>query len=307
VARVSDYVLTAVSDPSLDAEITSLIEGAVAGAGAEVSSVRREAGGLVVAITASAGEGAVGQGAPRARASELRRAVAATCKERGLKVDLAAQPAAWRVLPKLLVMDMDSTLITIEVIDELARRHGVGAEVAAVTERAMRGELDFEASLRARVERLRGLSAGVLDEVAAALVLSEGAPQLIEALQAHGAAVAIASGGFTFAADRLRQRLGLAAAYSNRLEIVDGAVTGRVLGAVVTAERKAELVQEMAAASGLRHEETAAIGDGANDRLMLAASGFGVAFRAKPVLAGFADATIDHGGLERVLTFFGQR
>jgi phosphoserine phosphatase len=304
------YVLTAVSDPSLDAVLTSLIEGAVAGADAAVTGARREGGGLVVAVTASAsagaeGEGGIEQGAARARAAELRRAVAAACKERGLQVDLAAQPAAWRALPRLVVFDMDSTLITIEVIDELARRHGVGAEVAAVTERAMRGELDFEASLRARVERLRGLAASALDEVAAQLVLSDGAQQLIEALQGSGAAVAIASGGFTFGADRLRERLKLTAAYSNRLEIVDGLVTGRVLGDVVTAERKAEVVRELAAARGLRQEQTAAIGDGANDRLMLGASGFGVAFRAKPVLAGFADATIDHGGLDRVLAFFG--
>jgi phosphoserine phosphatase len=305
---VTAYVLTAVSDPSLDAALTSLIEGAVVSAGAVVTGSRRQGGGLVVAVTASAsaeGEGGIEQGAPRARAAELRRAVAAACKERCLQVDLAAQPAAWRVLPRLVVFDMDSTLITIEVIDELARRHGVGAEVAAVTERAMRGELDFEASLRARVERLRGLAASALDEVAAQLVLSEGAQQLIEALQGSGAAVAIASGGFTFGADRLRERLKLTAAYSNRLEIVDGVVTGLVLGDVVTAERKAEVVRELAAARGLRQEQTAAIGDGANDRLMLGASGFGVAFRAKPVLAGFADATIDHGGLERVLAFFG--
>lgn len=308
------FVLTAACDPSLDAALAPLMEAAIAGAGGAVADLRRHGGALLATIEAAieataevtAEATTEVDAALRARAGELRRAVAAASKARGLAADFAAQPAQWRALPRLLVMDMDSTFITIEVIDELARRHGVGAEVAAVTERAMRGELDFEASLRARVERLRGLPASTLDDVAASLVLSDGAEQLIEALLARGAAVAIASGGFTFAADRLRQRMNLTAAHANQLEIVDGVVTGRVLGAVITAERKAEIVRELAAARGLAPWQTAAVGDGANDRLMLAAAGFGVAFRAKPILAGFADAAIDHGGLERILTFTGE-
>lgn len=304
------FVLTAACDPSLDAALAPLMEAAIAGAGGAVAGLQRQGGALLATIEATtevtAEATAEVDAALRARAGELRRAVAAASKARGLAADFAAQPAQWRALPRLLVMDMDSTFITIEVIDELARRHGVGTEVAAVTERAMRGELDFEASLRARVERLRGLPASTLDDVAASLVLSDGAEQLIEALLARGAAVAIASGGFTFAADRLRQRMNLTAAHANQLEIVDGVVTGRVLGAVITAERKAEIVRELAAARGLAPWQTAAVGDGANDRLMLAAAGFGVAFRAKPILAGFADAAIDHGGLERILTFTGE-
>lgn len=314
------FVLTAACDPSLDAALAPLMEAALAGAGGAVEGLQRQGGALLATIEAAIGTAAesaaemaddmaddmADAAALRARAGELRRAVAAASTARGLAADFAAQPAQWRALPRLLVMDMDSTFITIEVIDELARRHGVGAEVAAVTERAMRGELDFEASLRARVERLRGLPASTLDDVAASLVLSDGAEQLIGALLARGAAVAIASGGFTFAAERLRQRMNLTAAHANQLEIVDGVVTGRVLGAVITAERKAEIVRELAAARGLAPWQTAAVGDGANDRLMLAAAGFGVAFRAKPILAGFADAAIDHGGLERILTFTGE-
>ncbi|MBK7534344.1 MAG: phosphoserine phosphatase SerB [Myxococcales bacterium] len=237
----------------------------------------------------------------RAHAVNLRRSLAQDAAAAGVRLDLAVQPSDLRRPPRLLVMDMDSTLITIEVIDELARRHGVGAEVAAITERAMRGELDFEASLRARVHKLAGLPASALDAVAASLELSPGAAELIAAMQARGVAVAIASGGFSFAADLLRQRLGLTAAFSNQLELSAGALTGRVLGNVVTAERKAEVVHELAAAAGVTPQEAVAIGDGANDRLMLAAAGFGVAFRAKPALAAVADATIDHGGLERVL------
>lgn len=243
--------------------------------------------------------------APRARAVEVRRALAAALTSAGVAADLAVRPAELCRPPRLLVFDMDSTLITIEVIDELARRHGVGAEVAQVTERAMRGELDFEASLRARVGKLRGLPATALDEVAANLELSPGAERLIAELSARGAKVAIASGGFTFAAHALQRRLGLSAAFANLLEVIDGKLTGQVLGEVVTAERKAEVVRQLAAEGGFGPQEAIAVGDGANDRLMLAAAGFGVAFRAKPALAAAADATIDHGGLERVLTLLG--
>jgi phosphoserine phosphatase len=239
-------------------------------------------------------------GAPRARAVALRRAIAAAVT--GRSIDLAVR-AAGHPAPRLVVFDMDSTLLSIEVIDELARMHGVGDEVAAVTERAMRGELDFEASLRARVGKLIGLSSAALDELAARLPLSDGAASLIEALHARGVAVAIASGGFTFAAGALRTRFGLHEAHANQLELADGALTGRVIGDVITAERKAAIIDSLAAAGGIAPDEIVAIGDGANDRLMLARAGFGVAFRAKPALAAVADATIDHGGLDRVLAF----
>lgn len=298
-----DFALTAICDATLQPQVAALIEAAVATAGAEVRDCRSIDDGFVLSLAAE--QTPATSASARARAGELRRAAAMAVAEKNLPVDLAASPAEHRALPELLVLDMDSTLITIEVIDELGRRHGVGAEIAEITERAMRGELDFEASLRARVARLAGLSARAVDEVAASLVLTPGAERLISTLLARGAAVAVASGGFTFAADNLRRRLGLTAAYANQLEIVDGALTGKVLGEVVTAERKADVVRELAAARGIPAERTAAIGDGANDRLMLAASGFGVAFRAKPVLAGFADAAIDHGGLERVLAFLG--
>ena len=284
------------ADPS--AATRSLIEFVHTGArqlGAHVATCSRHGAGVRAQLEDDAPEPA------RARAVRLRQAIAAAAAAAGHPLDLAVQPAELRRPPRLVVFDMDSTLITIEVIDELARRHGVGAEVAAVTERAMRGELDFEASLRARVQKLAGLPAAALEEVAAAIQLSPGAESLISAMQARGAAVAIASGGFSFAADLLRRRLGLVAAYSNQLELASGVVTGRVLGGVVTAERKAEVVRELALAGGCSPADAIAIGDGANDRLMLAAAGLGVAFHAKPALAQVADATIDHGGLERVL------
>lgn len=253
---------------------------------------RGEAGGLAI-LRAPIDVGG------RAAAAAWRRELAAALRA---PVELAirgpeARPAA------LVLMDMDSTAIAIEVIDELARAHGVGASVAAITERAMRGELDFAASLRARVAQLAGLPAATLDELAANLPLSPGMAELVAGCHERGVRVAIASGGFTFAADALVARLGLLYAEANRLEIVDGALTGAVTGAIVTAERKAALVDELAARLGVDAAAVVAVGDGANDRAMLARAGLGVAFHGKPALVAVADGAIAHGGLDRILAF----
>ncbi|MEZ4362101.1 MAG: phosphoserine phosphatase SerB [Kofleriaceae bacterium] len=282
--------------------LDAALEASLRAAGATVIELAPR-GATRVALVEDGGAAGGGEPSPRLRARELRRAVSEHLRGAGLAVDVAAQPAAGRMAPRLLVMDVDSTLIQIEVIDELARRHGVGAAVAEVTERAMRGELDFEASLRARVSKLAGLRAEALTELAAELPLSPGAERLVSELLARGAEVAIASGGFTFATEVLRRRLGLTAAFANELEVQGGVVTGRVVGPVVTAERKAEIVGELARRRGLAAAETVAIGDGANDRAMLAAAGFGIAFRGKPALVAVADAAIDHGGLDRALEF----
>jgi phosphoserine phosphatase len=244
----------------------------------------------------------------RVRARELRRALldqlAAARPEAALDVavQLARPPAR---APRLLVMDMDATVITIEVIDELARRHGVGDEVAAITARAMAGELDFEASLRARVARLAGLPADVLDDVAATLPLTDGAQRLVTSVRALGGWTAIASGGFTFAAEPLAARLGLDHAFANRLAIAGGRVTGELVGAVVDPARKAALVGELAVLHGLDLAHTVAIGDGANDLLMLARAGLGIAFHGKPRVVAAADTSIDRGGLDRALYLLG--
>ena len=155
------------------------------------------------------------------------------------------------------------------------------------------------------MRQLAGLSVAALDELATALPLSPGAAALIAELRARGVVLAIASGGFTFAADTLRRDLGFAHAFANTLGIADGVLTGEVVGAVVTAERKAAVVDELRARYHLAPAQIVAIGDGANDRAMLAAAGLGVAFRPKPALAAVADAVISHGGLERVLAFVG--
>ncbi len=287
---MTGYAVLAAADAPLTAAARDALAVAIeAATGAVVTIEPRPFGAIAIVATRSA---------DRAGAVALRLTLRAALPSFDLAV--RARPVT---APALAVFDMDSTLLSIEVIDELARRHGVGAEVAAITERAMRGELDFEASLRARVRRLAGLPAAALDDLAATLPLSPGAAALIAALRARGCVCAIASGGFTFASDALVRALGFEHAHANTLEIADGVLTGAVVGAVITAERKAAVLRELAARHRVAPAATLAVGDGANDRLLLAAAGFGVAYRAKPALAAVADGAIDHGGLDRVLAF----
>lgn len=203
--------------------------------------------------------------------------------------------------PGLLVMDMDSTAIQIECIDEIAMLAGVGEQVAAVTARAMNGELDFAQSLRQRVAALAGAPESVLADVLQELPLMPGLTTLVSHLQARQWQVVIASGGFTYFTDALKQRLGLTATYANVLEIADGKLTGKVLGAIVDAKRKAEVVAEVAAEYQIPHTQTVAIGDGANDLPMLAKAALGVAFHAKPKVQAQAKAAIRQGSLLQLL------
>ncbi|HET8795375.1 MAG TPA: phosphoserine phosphatase SerB [Arthrobacter sp.] len=194
---------------------------------------------------------------------------------------------------KFLIMDVDSTLIQQEVIELLAAHAGVEEEVAAVTEAAMRGELDFAASLHARVATLEGLPATVVDDVRAAVQLSPGARDLIDSFAAAGHVVAVVSGGFSQILDPLAQQLGLDYAQANLLEVDGGRLTGKVLGAVTDRAAKAEALRRWAEESGVPLEHTIAIGDGANDLDMLDASGYGIAYNAKPALRKAADAEIN--------------
>jgi len=223
-----------------------------------------------------------------------------------LDVDIAVQEDnMFRRNRRLVAFDMDSTLIEAEVIDELAKLAGVGAQVAKITESAMRGEIDFKQSFTQRVALLEGLSESALVEVAARLKLTEGAQTLVATLNRLGYKTAILSGGFDFFANCLKQQLGFDYVYANQLDIVDGKVTGKVSNAIVDGERKAELLKEIAAQEGIALEQVIAVGDGANDLPMLSLAGLGIAFRAKPLVKQSARQSISNLGLDGILYLLG--
>ena len=203
--------------------------------------------------------------------------------------------------PGLLVMDMDSTTIEIECIDEIAKLAGVGEQVAAVTELAMLGELDFAQSLHQRVATLENSPETILAEVAKNIPLMAGLESLINELKKHNWRIAIASGGFTYFADHLKALLNLDATFANELEIIDGKLTGKVLGSVVDAQVKADSLKLLADKYQLPASQTVAMGDGANDLVMMSAASFGVAFHAKPIVLAQADSAINQQGLDCLL------
>lgn len=207
---------------------------------------------------------------------------------------------------KLVAMDMDSTLITIECIDEIADMQGLKAQVAEITEAAMCGDLDFSASLARRVALLAGLDAGALERVyEERLRLSLGAENMLAAVQAAGLKTLLVSGGFTFFTTRLKQRLGLDYTHANELEIVDGKLTGRVIGTVVDAEEKKRTVERVCVQLGIRPEQAIVMGDGANDLQMMGIAGLSVAFRAKPVVREQASVALNFVGLDGILPLLG--
>ncbi|WP_163831713.1 phosphoserine phosphatase SerB [Spartinivicinus ruber] len=221
-------------------------------------------------------------------------------------VDLAIQEdSIFRRCHRLIAFDMDSTLIQTEVIDELAKAAGIGEQVAAITEQAMQGELDFNESFRRRMALLKGLDEAVLSEIAQRLPITPGAEKLIRTLKRLGFKTAILSGGFTYFAEYLQQHLGIDYVHANQLDIVDGKVTGEVKGTIVDGQRKAELLKILAKQEGVGLEQVIAVGDGANDLPMLGIAGMGVAFQAKPLVKASAKHAISYLGLDAILYLLG--
>lgn len=221
-------------------------------------------------------------------------------------VDIAVSPGGlMRWAKKLVVMDVDSTLIQQEVIELLGRRAGKEGEIKEITDRAMRGELDFEASLRARVSLLSGLPESVIDDVREEILLTPGARTLVATLQKLGHSVAVVSGGFTAVIEPLLKDLGITHYRANTLEVIDGKLSGNILGAVIDRAGKASALREFAALEGVSIEQTIAIGDGANDLDMIAAAGLGIAFNAKPAVKAAADSSLSAPYLDSVLYLLG--
>jgi phosphoserine phosphatase len=206
---------------------------------------------------------------------------------------------------KLVVMDMDSTLITIECIDEIADMQGLKPQVAEITEAAMRGEIEFRESLTRRVALLKGLDAVALQRVYdERLRLSPGAERMLDAVKAAGLKTLLVSGGFTFFTDRMKTRLGLDYTHSNLLEIESGRLTGRVVGSIVDADEKKNTVERVCKELGISTRQAIVMGDGANDLKMMAISGLSVAFRAKPIVRAQADVALNFVGLDGILPLF---
>ncbi|MCB1690958.1 MAG: phosphoserine phosphatase SerB [Halioglobus sp.] len=223
-----------------------------------------------------------------------------------MEMDLAfQQDNMYRRNRRLVVFDMDSTLIEAEVIDELAKLAGVGEQVSAITERAMRGEIDFCESFRTRVALLKGLDESALESVAEQLKITEGAEHLISTLRTLGYKTAILSGGFNYFARYLQARLGIDYIHANELDTAEGRVTGEIKGPIVDGARKAQLLQQLADEQGIDLQQVIAVGDGANDLPMLSIAGLGIAFRAKPLVQKSAEQSISTLGLDAILYLLG--
>jgi len=265
----------------------------------------READAVDLAhLTRAAARDSLGPNAFRLKGTTRQESIAEWCAAR--RLDCAWVPAGRRFADlKLLAMDMDSTLITIECIDEIGGFMHKKNEIAAITSRAMRGAIDYPDSLRQRVALLAGLSEDVLQDVYdEKLRLSPGADVLIERCRRNHIKLLLVSGGFSFFTERLKERLGLDDTLSNVLDIENGKLTGRVLGTIVDADEKAAKFALMAKRLGAAREQTVAIGDGANDLKMMAEAGTSIAWRAKPVVRAKATHALDYSGLDGVLNLF---
>ncbi|WP_448851377.1 phosphoserine phosphatase SerB [Corynebacterium sp. 335C] len=297
--QASTHAVVVLGDPVEAADISRLGR-VLADYGANIDTIRGIADypvtGLELKVTIA--DPKPGGGVP------LRKALAELAMENSIDVAIE-RDGLQRRSKRLICFDVDSTLITGEVIEMLAAHAGREAEVAAVTERAMRGELDFAESLHERVKALAGLPASVVDEVAQSVTLTPGARTTIRTLKRLGYRTGAVSGGFIQVLEPLAKELGLDFYRANTLEIVDGKLTGRVIGDVIDREEKARSLKRFAEESGLQMHQTVAVGDGANDIDMLSVAGLGIAFNAKPALKEIADTSVNHPFLDEVLFFLG--
>lgn len=294
--RRDRHVVSVIGPKLGPAELAAVTE-AMAGAGANIDRIHQLARYPVCAYEFEVEGG---------DADALRTAVLAAATGRPMDVAVQRQRLERRA-KRLVVMDVDSTLVTDEVIDLLAEEAGVGEQVAAVTAAAMAGDLDFTEALTRRVALLEGLTVPALDRVWERLTLTPGARTFVRTVRRLGYEVAIVSGGFTWFTDRLASDLGLAHAHANELEVVEGRLTGRVVGEVVDAGGKARLLARIADEVGVPLEQTVAIGDGANDLEMLSVAGLGIAFNAKEVVRDAADTAVNVPYLDAVLFLLGIR
>ena len=304
--KTADYILTALAPELTDADVEAISQW-IAAQGFNIKSMARLTGLPVSVAQENLSARAcvqftlIGQ---LQDAQATRQAQLAWSQQHS--IDLALQTSTHYCQPRgLICFDMDSTLIGQEVIDELAKEAGVGSKVAEITERAMQGELDFQASFRARVGLLKGMDASVLPQIAERLTINEGAAHLISSLKALGYRTAILSGGFQFFAQYLQEKLGLDEVHANHLDVQDGFVTGEVTGEIVDGARKAVLLRQIADEMNLSLEQVIAVGDGANDLPMLSIAGLGVAYHAKPLVRQTAQHAISYVGLDGVLYLLG--
>lgn len=295
-ARPPSLVVTVMA-PRVSPEAFSAVARAVADGGGNIDRIVRLSRYPVVCFELAVSGG---------RFEEVRRALGSVASTH--RLDVAVQPEGlFRRAKRLVVLDVDSTLIQDEIIDLLAEEAGVATEVAAITAEAMAGMIDFEESLRRRVRSLGGLDAGALERVAGRMRLSPGARTFVRTLKRLGMKVGIVSGGFTFFTDRLAADLALDHARANTLEIVSGRLSGEVVGPIIDRAGKAAMLREIAGLEGIPLAQAVAIGDGANDLDMLTIAGLGIAFNAKPVVAEAADTAVSVPYLDAVLFLLGIR
>jgi phosphoserine phosphatase len=303
-----DRFIITILGRSISASHLSQVSAIIAQHGLNVDRIERLSGRLSLAVHTSTSNACVELRTSGNAVSETSMRAAFLATAHDLQIDIAFQrESIFRRNRRLFAFDMDSTLIQGEVIDELAKMAGVADRVVAITESAMRGEIEFQESFRRRVALLRGLPEQRVYELLNSIPLVEGAEQLIDTLKMLGYKTAILSGGFTFFARHLQQRLGIDYVFANELDIVDGEVTGQVRTEIVDGARKAELLRLIVQRENISLEQVVAVGDGANDLPMLGIAGMGIAFRAKPIVRQTAGHAVSFLGLDSLLYLIGVR